>query len=96
MTKYELPIILRVSDDLEPLTNEVKGILAKHNVTIESEEPGETKKLAYQIDGDEEGHYLFLQIESPPDAVQKIINEFRLNTNILRYLFIKLKTKKTA
>lgn len=96
MIKYELPVILRVSDDIEPLKTVVKEILEKYNVKIELEEPGVTKKLAYPIDGDEEGHYLFLTIESPPDSVTKIVNEFRLNTDILRYLFIKLKSKKSA
>ena len=37
-----------------------------------------------------------MNVEIPPDSVKKIINEFRLNSNILRYLFVKIKKAATA
>ena len=90
MGKYELPVVLKTSDT-EASTDTLKNILQKHGVTIESEEPWGTRKLAYEIDNEQEGFYLILTIEAAPDAIKKIINDFRLNTNILRYFFIKIK-----
>jgi small subunit ribosomal protein S6 len=90
MGKYELPVVLKTSDT-EASTDTLKNILQKHGATIESEEPWGTRKLAYEIDTEQEGFYLILTIEAAPDAIKKIINDFRLNTDILRYFFIKIK-----
>jgi small subunit ribosomal protein S6 len=90
MGKYELPVVLKTSDT-EASKDTLKNILQKHGVTIESEEAWGTRKLAYEIDTEQEGFYLILTIEAAPDAIKKIINDFRLNTDILRYFFIKIK-----
>jgi small subunit ribosomal protein S6 len=90
MATYELPIVLKTSDT-ESSKETVKSILQKHSATIESEDPWGTRKLAYEIDQEQEGFYLILTIEVAPDAIKKIINDFRLNSDVLRYFFIKIK-----
>ncbi len=89
MNNYELTIILRVSDALESLKAAVMDILQKYGVVIQSEDEWGMRKLAYLIDKESEAYYKFLNISLSPDSVQKIIKDFRLNTNILRYLFVK-------
>ena len=42
-----------------------------------------------------DGYYEFFRLDAPGNAVQKIIADFRLNADILRYLFVKVE-KKTA
>ena len=54
------------------------------------------KKLAYQIDGESKGYYLFMNVQIPPASVKKIISDFRLNSDILRYLFVKVTKAATA
>jgi small subunit ribosomal protein S6 len=93
---YELTLILRVSDSVESLKELVKKILQKHGVTIVSEESWDVKKLAYPIEDESQGYYLFMLIDSPTNVIDKIIGEFRLNNDILRYFFIKDSKKKTA
>jgi small subunit ribosomal protein S6 len=93
---YELTLILRITDNVESLKELVKKILQKHGVSVISEESWDVKKLAYPIEDETEGYYLFILIESPTNAVDKIIGEFRLNNDILRYFFIKDNKKKTA
>ena len=93
---YELTIILRISDSVESVKSKVKEIINKHGVSVISEDSWDIKKLSYQIDNESEGYYLFMTIESPPGAVDKIIKEFRLQNDILRYLFIKVKKQKSA
>lgn len=95
MNNYEVTVILRTSDT-ESLKDTVKKILQKHNVEITLEDPWGVKKLAYQIDNESEGYYYFMNVESPADSIQKIINDFKLNRDILRYLFVKIQVKKSA
>ncbi len=95
MNRYELTVILRNSD-LEALQEKVKASFAKHGCTILSEDNWGHRKLAYEIDGVTEGYYLFMNVETSPDSIQKIVKDFRLNRDILRYLFVKQKTAKTS
>ncbi|MCU0822979.1 MAG: 30S ribosomal protein S6 [Spirochaetes bacterium] len=90
---HELTLILKISDRVESLKETIKKLLQKYGVTVISEDPWDVKKLAYPIDGESEGYYLFMSIDSPPNAIKQIISEFRLNTDILRYLFIKASEK---
>jgi small subunit ribosomal protein S6 len=95
MVTYELTVIL-TNKETESLIERVKEILKKHGANILSDNSLGVKKLAYQINGENEGYYLFMNVEIPPDSVKKIISEFRLNSNILRYLFVKIKKAATA
>ena len=95
MITYELTVILR-NKETESLIERTKEILAKHGTTVLSDNSLGVKKLAYQIDKENEGYYLLMNVEIPPDSVKKIISEFRLNSNILRYLFVKIKKAATA
>jgi small subunit ribosomal protein S6 len=93
---YELTLILRITDNVESLKELVKKILQKYGVSVLSEESWDVKRLAYPIQDETEAYYLFMLIESPPNAISKIIGEFRLNNDIFRYFFIKDSRKKTA
>lgn len=95
MVTYELTVILR-NKETESLIEKVKEILTKHGTSIVSDNSLGIKKLAYQIDGETQGYYLFMNVEIPPASVKKIISDFRLNSNILRYLFVKIKKAATA
>ncbi|MFC1670296.1 30S ribosomal protein S6 [Spirochaetota bacterium] len=95
MNHYELVVILK-KKNAESLYGKVKGILEKHEVSIASEDEWGLKRLAYQIDNENEGHYYLLNIDAPPLSVKKIISEFKLDRDIMRYLFVKTKAKKSA
>jgi small subunit ribosomal protein S6 len=96
MVSYELTVILRITDNIESLKELVKKILHKYGVNIISEDVWDVKKLAYPIKDEIQGYYVFFAIESPADAIDKMIGDFRLNNDILRYFFIKNSAKKTA
>jgi small subunit ribosomal protein S6 len=93
---YELTLILRVSDNVESLKELIKKIFQKYGVTVISEDKWDVKKLAYPIDDETDGYYCFMSVESPTDSIDKIIADFRLNNDILRYFFIKDSSKKIA
>jgi len=90
MNNYELTVILR-NKDLDSSKEKVKAILEKNKVNITLDEPKGNKKLAYQIDGEKEAYYLFMNLEATPDSIDKIIKEFKLDVNIMRHLFIVVK-----
>lgn len=97
MNKYELIVILRPSDKLETLKEKVREILKKNQVVIESDEPWGIRSLAYTIDRANDGYYEYFIAQINPASVSNIISEFRLQPDILRYLFVKLpKLSKTA
>jgi small subunit ribosomal protein S6 len=93
---HELVVIVRVSETVEASKDKIKEILQKYGVTIVSENPWGVKRLAYEIMGERDGYYLLLNIEAPSEAIQKVTNEFRLNSDMLRHLFIKIEKKKSA
>ena len=95
MNTYELTVIVR-NKETESLVERVKDILTKHGTSVISDNSLGVKKLAYAIDGENEGYYLFMNVDIPPESVKKIIAEFRLNSNILRYMFVKIKKAATA
>ncbi len=87
MYNYELTVILR-NKEVDSLVSKTREILGKYGVNVVKEE-ATTRKLAYQIDGEKEGYYLFWNVQSTEDSVKKINNEFNLQSDILRYMFIK-------
>jgi small subunit ribosomal protein S6 len=95
MKNYELTVILR-NKDVDSLRQKVLDILSKQKVTISNEDSWGNKKLAYEIQGEKEGFYILFNLEASPDSISKIISEFKLNPDILRYLFVLPKSKKTA
>lgn len=90
MSKYELIVILRPSDKLELLKEKVRGILKKNQVVIESDEPWGIRSLAYTIDKANDGYYEYFLAQINPSSVSSIIAEFRLQPDILRYLFVRI------
>jgi small subunit ribosomal protein S6 len=96
VNNYELTVILRVSDALESNKEKVKSILQKYGVSVASEDQWGVRRLAYMIRTEKDGFYTLFTLEAQPDAIQKITSEFRLNIDILRFLFVRLKKKKTA
>jgi small subunit ribosomal protein S6 len=95
MHQYEFTAILR-NKDVDALTEKVKGILTKNGAKILSEDSPGLRKLAYQIGNEAEGFYLFMILEVPSDAIAKINKEFKLNVDILRYLFVRIKKAESA
>ena len=95
MALYESVIIGR--QDLTP--GQFETLLEKFIAVIQSFK-GEIKKrenwgirnLAYKINKNRKGHYMLLNIDGPPEAIQEYERLMRLNEDIIRFLTIKIKT----
>jgi len=92
MYNYELTVILR-NRDVDASKIKVREIIQKHGATISEDAPWGSKKLAYEIEGERDGHYDFFRIDAPGESVAKMIADFRLVADILRYMFVKIEKK---
>ncbi len=95
MNSYELTVILK-NVEAESLTAKVKEILAKYEVSITKEDVWGLKKLAYPIQDDRDGYYLYFELDAKPEAIAQINAEFKLISTIYRYMFIEAVKKATA
>ncbi len=94
MALYESVIIGR--QDLTP--GQFETLLEKFIEVIKSFK-GEIKKrenwgirnLAYKIKKNRKGHYMLLNIDGPPEAIQEYERLMRLEEDIIRFLTIKIK-----
>ena len=94
MALYESVIIGR--QDLTP--GQFETILEKFIEVIQSFK-GKIKKrenwgirnLAYKINKNRKGHYMLLNIDGPPEAIQEYERLMRLDEDIIRFLTIKIK-----
>ena len=95
MALYESVIIGR--QDLTP--GQFETLLEKFITVLESFK-GEIKKrenwgirnLAYKINKNRKGHYMLLNIDGPPEAIQEYERLMRLDEDIIRFLTIKIKS----
>ena len=95
MALYESVIIGR--QDLTP--SQFETLLEKFIEVIQSFK-GEIKKrenwgirnLAYKINKNRKGHYMLLNIDGPPEAIQEYERLMRLDEDVIRFLTIKIKS----
>ena len=95
MALYESVIIGR--QDLTP--GQFESLLEKFIAVIQSFK-GEIKKrenwgirnLAYKINKNRKRHYMLLNIDGPPEAIQEYERLMRLDEDIIRFLTIKIKS----
>lgn len=91
MRKYELMTVFPVEDAVfQPGMESLKSTLKDFNVTIVSEEPFGDRDLAYEIRKNKKGRYTLFNIEADPAVMIELDKRFKLVTQMLTYLFIKV------
>ena len=93
MAKYEILYIIRPNIEEEAknaLVARFDAILTDNGATVVESKDWEKRRLAYEIQDFREGLYHIVNVEADNDVA---LNEFdrlsKINTDILRYLFIK-------
>ena len=90
---YETAIIINGSLEdtlIEKTIEKVKNILAQHNCKIIDIENWNRKRLAYMINKQKIGYYVFFRYEAPSDFIINLERLLKLDETILRFLTIKL------
>ena len=90
MRSYELVTIFPTEDELFRLGKEtVAAELTKQGGQNVKEEDMGDRPLAYPIRKRPRGHYVLFTLDFPSDNVDATEKIFKLNPNILRYLFVR-------
>jgi small subunit ribosomal protein S6 len=89
--KYELIFILKADQpesEMEARVARVKEILAEHNGEVTQENHWGVRRLAYEIQYESRGNYMFLKFKSEGTAVADLEKFLRLDEHVLRYLVV--------
>lgn len=92
MTKYELIFILRADQpeaEMAARVDRVKAILATHGGEVTQENHWGVRRLAYEIEHETRGNYMFLRYRAPGAAGAELDKFLRLDDQILRHLIVR-------
>lgn len=90
MRKYELMTVFPIEEDqFKQGIEAVRSALAEFSVQLDSEEQFGDRDLTYEIKKKTKGRYVLFNIHAEPDKIVHIDRQFKLNQNLLTFLFIK-------
>ena len=91
MRQYELTVIFPLEEDQHKAGREqVLADLAAHGVEIEKTDELGDRDLAYSIKKKTRGRYVLFTCKIDPAKLVHLDRSFKLNTNLLKYLFVKV------
>ncbi|MCE2510190.1 MAG: 30S ribosomal protein S6 [Alphaproteobacteria bacterium] len=93
MPLYEHVVIVRQdvsSAQVESLASNFADVVKEHGGKVEKTEHWGLRSLAYRIKKNRKGHYVLLNLDAPPAALQELERTERLNEDILRYMTIRV------
>ena len=95
MAFYESVIIGRqdlTPSQFETLLEKFISVIQSFKGEIKKRENWGIRNLAYKINKNRKGHYMLLNIDGPPEAIQEYERLMRLDEDIIRFLTIKIKS----
>jgi small subunit ribosomal protein S6 len=91
MRLYELMVIFPLEEDLHRSGREqVLADLAANGAEIEKTDELGDKELAYEVKKQRRGKYVLFTLKLDPAKVGTLDRIFKLNANLLKYLFKKI------
>ena len=91
MKKYELIFILKADQpetEMAARVARVKEILGGFQGEITQENHWGVRRLAYEIEHENKGNYMFLRFQSDGTAVNELDKFLRLDDQVLRHLIV--------
>ena len=94
MRKYELMTVFPTyMEKSKKGADDVRSVLSEFGAEIEKEEPFGDRDLTYEIKKQKRGRFILFTMKLNPAKIIEINKQFRLNVNMLKYLFVKLDEK---
>ena len=94
MRKYELMTVFPLDEEKSKKgADDVRSVLNEFGAEIEKEEPFGDRDLTYEIKKQKRGRFILFTMKLNPAKIVEINKQFRLNVNMLKYLFVKLDDK---
>lgn len=93
MPFYETVFIARqdiAANQVETLANSFADIIRAKGGKVGKTEQWGLRTLTFRINKNRKGHYVLMNIDATPDAVQEMERNMRLSEDILRYMSIKV------
>jgi small subunit ribosomal protein S6 len=70
----------------DALAETYSNVIAEHGGKVTKKENWGLRNIAYRIKKNRKGHYVLLNIDAPPAAVQEMERQMRISEDVLRYL----------
>jgi len=91
MRRYELTVIFPMEEDQHKAGRDhLLSDLAANGVEIEKTDEVGDRDLAYEIKKRKKGRYVLFTIKSDPAKIINLDRIFKLNANLLKYLFVRV------
>ncbi len=94
---YETMFILKptlTEEETAAQIEKVKADIAKNGGEIVACDDMGTRPLAYEIEKNKRGYYFVAYFKGEPTGILEIERQYRINENIMRFIFIKYENKK--
>ena len=94
MRHYELMVIFPLEEDQHKAGREkLLTDLGNNGVEIDKTDEIGDRDLAYEIKKRKRGRYVLFTIRSDPAVIANLDRIFKLNANLLKYLFVNIESK---
>jgi small subunit ribosomal protein S6 len=91
MRQYELTVIFPLEEDLHKAGREqLLNDLGNNGVAVERTDETGDRDLAYEIKKRRRGKYVLFIIRADPEKIANLDKVFKLNANLLKYLFVRV------
>ncbi len=97
MKHYELLFVLKptlTEEENKAKFDAIMAVLEKNGCEVASVDNMGVRKLAYQIDKFERGHYYVVYYKAEPSVIDEILRNLRYTEEVIRFLNIKYENKK--
>ena len=95
MRQYELMVIFPLEDDQHKAgRDKLLTDLGNNGAEIEKTDEIGDRDLAYEINKRRRGKYVLFTIKAAPASITNLDKIFKLNANLLKYLFVNIEEKR--
>jgi len=94
---YETMFILKptlTDEETVAQIENIRAIIEKNGGEIVSADNVGTRELAYEIEKCKRGYYYVVYFKGNPSGIAEIERNYRINENLIRFIFIKFDNKK--
>ena len=94
MRKYELMTIFPLDEEKsKKASEEVRSTLTSFGAEIEEEKLFGDRDLTYEVNKEKRGRFVLFTLKLNPSKITEIDKAFKIQMNLLKYLFVKLEEK---
>jgi small subunit ribosomal protein S6 len=93
---YETMFIVKPTLTEEETQAQIAGVkerIEKNGGEIVSVDDMGTRNLAYEIEKQKRGYYYVIYFKAPSDSIKELERNFKVNENIIRFIFVKYENK---